>query len=155
MKPSASLQTLADVSTRRRDEALQAFGQAQREHQQAQLQLVQLQGYTQESLQRWTQRASQGISPTLLRTHQTFMGKLDHAVAFQHGVLQRLQLHVEHCREQVFQAERELASLNKYLDRREQTWQRQLQRQEQKNNDEMAANLHRQERSHHAWRPTP
>lgn len=153
MKDSAALNTMIEVATRRRDEALQVLGQAQREHQQAQLQMTQLQGYSAESLQRWGQRASLGFSPALLRTHQTFMGKLDHAVTFQNGVVQRLQLHVEHCHEQWLQTERDLASLQKYLERRQQTWQHQLQRQEQKSNDEMAANLHRQHQGHNDWRP--
>lgn len=152
MKPNPSLDTLVEVATRRRDEALQALGAAQREHLQAEQQMAQLQGYSVESLQRWTQRAQQGISPALLRTQQTFMGKLDYAVAFQRGVLQRLNLNIEHCRERLVQAERELAGLNKYLDRRHLAWQRQLDRQEQKSNDEMAANLHRQHSASHPWK---
>ncbi|NIC41931.1 flagellar export protein FliJ [Aquabacterium sp. A08] len=155
MSTAHALDTVVEVATRRRDEALQALGRAQREHQQAQGQLVQLQDYTRESLQRWQQRAGQGISPTLLRTQQTFMGKLDHAVAFQHGVLQRLQLHIDHCREQLLQAERELASLTKYLERRHQAQQHRLQRQDQKSNDEMAANQHRQHSAAHPWKSTP
>lgn len=153
MKPSASFHTLIEVAMRRRDEALQALGQAQREHQQAQLQMVQLQGYSAESIQRWSQRAAQGVSPTLLHTHQAFMGKLEHAVTFQSGVLQRMQGHIDHCRQQWQQAERELASLQKYQQRRHQTWQQQMQRQDQKSNDEMAANVHRYHSNHSDWRP--
>lgn len=155
MNASAALNTVVEVATRRRDEALQALGRAQREHQQAQQQMAQLQGYSSESLQRWSQRASQGISITLLQTQQNFMGKLDHAVAFQHGVLQRLQGQIDHCQAQLVHAERELASLNKFLDRRHQTWQRQLHRQEQKSNDEMAANQHRLHSAAHPWKSTP
>lgn len=152
MKPSPTFATLVEVATRRRDEALQVLGQAQREHQQAQLQMAQLQGYSAESVQRWSHRAAQGFSPALLRTHQAFMGKLDHAVTFQQGVLARLQLHIDHCREQWLVAERELASLQKYQERRHTTWQRQLERQDQKSNDEMAANLHRHTPGHHDWK---
>jgi len=155
MKPNPSLLTLLELARRRRDEALQALGQAQREQQQAQLQLVQLQGYTSESLQRWALRASQGVAPTLLHTHQTFMLKLDQAIAFQNGVLQRLQLQLDHCHTQLHTAERELASLNKFLERKQTTWQRQVQRQEQKSNDEMAANLHRQASGPSPWKSNP
>lgn len=152
MKTLRALETVVEVATRRRDEALQALGKAQREQQQAEQQLAQLQGYTAESLQRWRQRASVGISATLLQTQQNFMGKLDHAVSFQNGVLQRLQLNIDHCREQLVQAERELASLNKFVERREQAHQHRVQKQDQKANDEMAANQHRQHSTAHLWK---
>ncbi len=152
MNKPTQLTTVLEVCTQRRDEALQALGQAQRELQQAQQQMLQLQGYTAESIQRWSQRATQGISVTLLRTQHQFLDKLDNAVAFQNGVLQRLQLQGEHCQQQVIHAERELASLQKYAERKEKAWQHQLQRQEQKSNDEMAANLHRQNTAATPWK---
>lgn len=152
MKKPANLAPVLEVASLKRDEALRALGQAQREYQQATAQLQQLQGYTQESLQRWGSRATQGVSPMLMATQQTFMAKLEHAVTFQNGVLQRLQLNIDHCQQLVMQAERDLASLNKFAERREQQWQHQLQRQDQRQNDEMAANLHRQNTSGNSWR---
>lgn len=155
MKTSNALQTVVEVATRRRDEALQALGRAQREHQQAQQQMLQLQGYSHESLERWSVRASQGISATLLQTQQNFMGKLDHAVSFQQGVLQRLQQQLDRCQTRLLDTERELASLSKFLDRRHQAWQHQLNRQEQKSNDEMAATQHRLHSAAHPWKSMP
>jgi flagellar FliJ protein len=153
MKKPASLDTILEVATQRRDQALQALAQAQREWQQAQQQMLQLQGYTAESIQRWSQRsAQQGVTSTMLQTQQTFLAKLDHAVAFQNGVLERLQLHVDHCKQLVVQAERELASLQKYAERREHHWQRQQDRQEQRNNDEMAANVHQRNAAPTPWK---
>lgn len=147
MKKPASLATVLEVSTLRRDDALQALVQARREHAQAEQQMAQLRGYTQESLDRWQARARQGVSPMLLQAQQQFMAKLDHAIGFQDGVLERTQKQIERCEQKVQQAERDLAALKKYDERREETWQKQLQHQEQKNNDEMAANLHRQHRA--------
>ena len=152
MKPNPALETLIEVATRRRDEALRALGEAQREHQQAQVQMAQLQGYSDESRQRWSARASQGVSPTLLHTHLTFMGKLEHAVGFQDGVLQRLAQNIQRCQDKVVLAERELASLNKYQERKHQAWQQWRHTQEQKHNDEMAANLHRHRSAQHPWK---
>ena len=152
MKKPASLETVLEVSRLKRDEALQALGAAQREWQQAQTQLAQLQSYSQESQQRWHEKTSVGVTPMLLSAHQQFMAKLEHAMTFQNGVLQRLQLNVTHCQQMVMQAERDLASLNKYSEKREQAWQHQLQRQEQRSNDEMAANLHRLHSSATFWR---
>ena len=147
MKKPASLATVLEVSTLRRDDALQALVQARREHAQAEQQMAQLRGYTQESLDRWQARARQGVSPMLLQAQQQFMAKLDHAIGFQDGVLERTHKQIERCEQKVQEAERDLAALKKYDERREETWQKQLQRQEQKNNDEMAANLHRQHRA--------
>jgi flagellar protein FliJ len=155
MKAPDKLETVVEVATRKRDDALQALARAQREYHSASMQMTQLRGYTQESLSRWSERASRGVTAQLLHTHQTFMGKLDHAVSFQGNVMERLQHHMAHCQQQVMQAERELASLNKYIDRRHQTWQRQLHRQDQKSNDEMAATQHRQHATAHPWRHTP
>ena len=56
---------------------------------------------------------------------------------------QRLRLQVEHRQHELLLAERALAGVGRYNDRRQQSWQHHLDRQEQKSNDEMAAHLHR------------
>lgn len=144
MKKPQDLDAVIEVYTRKRDDMLQSLGHAQRELQQAQQQMDQLQSYAAESQQRWLQRATGGVSPTLILTQRQFMAKLDHAITFQNGVMQRLQLSIDNCQQLLLQAERELAGIHKYIERRTQQWQHQLQRQEQRHNDEMAANLHRQ-----------
>lgn len=155
MKPANALLTVIEVATRKRDEALQQLAQARREQEHALLQMSQLQGYTIESQQRWSARASTGVPVALLHAHQNMMAKLEHAVQFQQGVLQRLAQHVERCEQSVRQAERELASLKKFQQRQLAAWQQHQQRAEQKLNDEMAATQHRQHAHHSPWRPTP
>lgn len=155
MKPPHALLTVIEVATRKRDEALRLLAQARQEQQQALLQMNQLEGYTAESLQRWSTRATLGVSVALLHAHQNLMGKLDHAVQFQQGVLQRLAQNVQRCEHAVLETERELASLKKFQQRRHDLWLRQQQRLEQKINDEMAATQHRQHAHHSPWRPTP
>lgn len=150
-----SLTTVLELALRKRDEALQALGQAQQQHEQAVLQMEQLKGYTAESQQRWRQRAMVGISPTLLLTQQTFMAKLDHAVSFQDGVLNQMMQNIQRCQRSLQEAERELASLQKVQERRVQTWQKSRQQQDQRTNDEMAANQHRQHAQTHPWRSQP
>jgi len=153
--PLQQLATVLELATRRRDQALQALVQAQQEHEQAQAQMNQIKGYSAESLQRWSLRASQGITPSLLRTHQTFMAKLEHAVSFQDGVLARISENIQHRKGQLLDAERELASLQKVQQRRIEDWQKVRQRQEQRNTDEMAANQHRRHAQAHPWRSQP
>ena len=155
MSAPHTLHTVIEVATRERDEALRALAQARHEQHQALLQMSQLQGYTAESQQRWSARAGSGVSMALLHAQQNLMGKLEHAVQFQQGVLQRLAQSVQRHEHAVLESERKLASLKKYQQRRHEAWQRQQQRQEQKANDEMAATQHRQHSQHSPWRPTP
>ena len=155
MKKPASLATVLEVGTLRRNQALQALALAQSEWRNAQQQMAQLNNYGLESEQRWAQRVTQGVSPALLHAHRSFMARIDHAVQFQRGVLERLAGRIEQCQHGVMAAERELASLNKYDERRAQNWRRHLDRQEQKHNDDMAATLHRQHRGTHDWRKVP
>jgi len=156
MKNDAShLTVVLEVALLRRDQALQSLGQAQQQQQQALLQMSQLQGYSVETLQRWSARASGGVSVLLLHTHQTFMGRLEHAQAFQQQQLQQHAAEVQRCQNALIEAERELASLRKYQQRRHQVWLLQQQRQEQKSNDEMAAVQYRLHAGDNPWRSTP
>jgi flagellar FliJ protein len=155
LKGKESLATVLDIATRKREASLQALARARNEQQMALMQMSQLQGYTAESMQRWSQRASRGVSVMLLHTQQSFMTKLEHAVNFQHGVLDRLNQNVQRCQQQLFEAERELASLQKVQQRRIEAWQKDQQRQEQRTTDEMAANQHWQHASAHPWRSQP
>ena len=149
------LTVVLEVALLRRDQALQALGQAQQQQQQALLQMSQLQGYSIETLQRWSERGRNGVSVQLLHTHQVFMGRLEHAQAFQQSQLQQHAAEVQRCQHVLIEAERELASLRKYQQRRHQVWLLQQQRQEQKSNDEMAAVQHRLHAGTNPWRSTP
>lgn len=152
MKRPPDLSLVIEVSRRRRDDALQALARAQRDRQMAELQLQQLSDYSFETQTRWTERATQGVNANLLVHQQHFLGKIDYAVEFQRGVIQRLELHLSHCREQLLLAERELASREQYAQRLQGQWQHHENREEQKRNDEMAMQLHRRRSSPLSWR---
>jgi flagellar FliJ protein len=143
MKKPEPLDRVIEVATLRRDDARVALAQALQEQQQADKQGQQLQDYVVEAQTRWSQRAAQGVTPELLHHHRQFMARIDQAVEFQKGVVQRLRLQVEHRQHELLLAERALAGVGRYNDRRQQSWQHHLDRQEQKSNDEMAAHLHR------------
>lgn len=153
--PAQDLTVVIDVAQRKRDLALQALGQLQHEQRQALLQLNQLQGYSAETGLRWSARSVQGFDGVQLHTQRVFMGRLDHAQAFQQEALQQIAQRLQQCQQQVIQAERELASLRKFQQRRHQVWLLQQQRQEQKSNDEMAAVQHRLHADLHPWRSNP
>ncbi len=148
MKPTRDLAVLMELAQRRRDDAVQALAAVRREQQTAQSQMAQLQAYTREADARWLQRASGGVTPTLLATQRQFVARLEEAIAFQTDVLQRLQERVARAEAQVQHAERALATLQRIQQRRLQRWLEQQRRAEQKATDEMAATQHRRRAAH-------
>lgn len=152
MATDKQLGTVVEVSELRRDDMLRALGQARHALDQGQQQLQQLAAYADESQARWKARASQGVTPQLLHHHRQFMARLDEASRFQQDVIKRLQTEVERCEASLVMAERDLAALNKYVDRKRQVTLQAQERQEQKLNDEMAANAHRQRIAAQLWR---
>ena len=147
MKKPEPLDRVLEVATLRRDNARAALARALQERQQAERQGVQLQDYASEAQTRWSQKAAQGVTPELLYHHRQFMARIDQAVEFQRGVVQRLQLQVDHHQHELLLAERSLAGLGKFDEKRQQSWLHHQNRLEQKNNDEMAAHLHRRNQS--------
>jgi flagellar FliJ protein len=137
-----TLNKVVEIAEKRRDEALGALGQMQRELQIAQDQMDQLQAYSQEAEQRWAVRSATGVDGTLLMHHRQFMAKIDHALDFQRGVLrERLEL-IEQAQGQVHVCERDVAGLRKFTERKQIAVQHRVQRQDQKNTDEMALAIH-------------
>lgn len=142
---STAIQTLnkvVELAHKRRDEALGQMAQLQREMAQAQDQMRQLQSYADEAQTRWSQRSSVGVDANVLQHHRQFMQKIDHAVAFQQGVLGQRQAQIDQAQQRVHVAERDLAGLRKYTDRKVQALLHTAQRQEQKQTDEMALSIH-------------
>ena len=143
---STSLETLGkvvDLALKRRDEALAALAGLQRELTQAQDQMDQLQAYAQEAQQRWAARSAVGVDAALLMHHRQFMAKIDHAIDFQRRVVDDRQALVGRGQAAVHEAERDLAGLRKFTDRKQEALDLRALRREQKSSDEMALNIHR------------
>ena len=137
-----TLNKVVEIAEKRRDEALGALGQMQRELQIAQDQMDQLQAYAQEAEARWAARSAVGVDTALLMHHRQFMHKIHHALEFQNGVLGDRQRHIDNAQEQVHAAERDLAGLRKFAERKQQAIDHKAQRQDQKYTDEMALSIH-------------
>ena len=114
----------------------------QRELRVAQDQMDQLQSYAQEAEQRWAVRSATGVDGTLLMHHRQFMAKIDHALDFQRGVLRERMELIERAQGQVHVCERDVAGLRKFTERKQIAVQHRVQRQDQKNTDEMALAIH-------------
>ena len=77
-KPNA-LSVAVEMATRQRDEARRVLQHAQGAQRAAQDQLQVLQGYAQETENRWGMRAQATVAPEVMIHHYHFMGRLDHA----------------------------------------------------------------------------
>lgn len=150
MNRPRDLGVLLDMAERQRDDAARALARMRQERRAAQGQMDQLHAYTRDAEQRWQQRATVGVSPTLLATHRQFMLKLEEAIAFQANVLQQLDDRIARQEGHLLEAERHLATLQRVQQRWQREWQQHQQRVEQKANDEMAATLHRRRHHPHA-----
>ncbi|GLS15437.1 MULTISPECIES: flagellar export protein FliJ [Hydrogenophaga] len=155
MTPIHTLNKVVELAEKRRDEAVGKLAQQQREMQAAQDQMNQLQSYALEAQARWTTRCQQGVDAQFLFHHRQFMQKIDHAIAFQEGVLSSRQELIDSCQQQVIAAERDVAGLRKYAERQQHALQQRAQRQEQKATDEMALSIHLRQSlaSFHGVRP--
>jgi flagellar FliJ protein len=143
MSDIKTLHKVVDLAEKRRDEARASLAQQQRELQIANDQLQQLQTYAQEAQQRWLARGtSTGVDAQQLLHQRQFMDKIDHALEFQRGVISNREGLIERCQQQLIAAERDVAGLRKYTERKLQLAQQQAQRQEQKATDEMALSIH-------------
>ena len=94
----------------------------------------------------WSQRSSVGVDAQVLHHHRQFMQKIDHAMEFQRGVLAQRQAQLDQAQQQVHVGERDLAGLRKYTDGKVQALLHRAQREEQKQTDEMALNIHLRQR---------
>lgn len=137
-----TLHKVVDIAEKRRDDALGALARKQRELQAAQNQMDQLAAYAQEAEARWAARSAVGVDAALLMHHRQFMQKIHHAMEFQRSVLSEHQQQIDQAQAQVHLAERDLAGLRKFTDRKQQAIDLKVQRQDQKQTDEMALTIH-------------
>ena len=141
-KPNA-LSVAVEMATRQRDEARRVLQHAQGAQRAAQDQLQVLQGYAQETENRWGMRAQSTVAPEVMFHHYHFMGRLDHAAGLQSGVVDDHAQRVALAQQQLRDAEVRLASLRKLLEKRQMEALQAQARRDQKMTDERAALRHR------------
>ena len=141
-KPNA-LSVAVEMATRQRDEARRVLQHAQGAQRAAQDQLQVLQGYAQETENRWGMRAQATVAPEVMFHHYHFMGRLDLAAGLQSGVVDDHAQRVALAQQQLRDAEVRLASLRKLLEKRQMEALQAQARRDQKMTDERAALRHR------------
>lgn len=136
-----SIQVVIDLATQRRDHAGTQLAAAMHALEQAQAQLTQLVDYTAEGQAKWMARSTQGVSGVLVQHQRAFSQKLQEAVDFQNQVIRQKQATVTSAQNILQQAERELATLKKVVERTIQAQQAIVRKREQKQVDEMAMSM--------------
>lgn len=139
MSSLKAFEVAVELAERRRDAARQALKNVQDARHAAQAQLEQLTGYAAETQSRWGMKADSAMQPEVMYHHYQFMGRLDHAIGLQTGVVSGQDVRVDQARQALLEAELRLASLRKVLERRRAEMALQQQRREQKQTDERAA----------------
>lgn len=139
MSALTALHVAVELATRQRDEARRALQDAQSARLAAADQLHQLESYAVETDQRWGMAEHTERSPEVLFHHRHFMGRLDHAIGLQTGVVQDQDARLAQLAQRLLQAELRLSSLRKVVERRQQELARAEMRRDQKQTDERAA----------------
>jgi flagellar FliJ protein len=140
------LSTLLEIAERERDAAAAALVQGQQAVFQLQQQLEQLRVYRGEYEARSPAATGRAAPIELLRCHQGFMQRLDHALSQQLGVLQSAELRVQQLHQGLIAHETRVASVAKLLQRRQREHEAQQERHDQRRNDELALQRHWRQR---------
>ena len=134
-----ALMVAVEVASRKRDDARKVLQDTQAAQQAARDQLDQLEGYARETEARWGLRADTAVQPEVMYHHYQFIGKLEHAIGLQSGVVQDQARRVEQARQALLQAELRLTSLRKVVERKQHELAIAQMRREQKQTDERAS----------------
>jgi flagellar FliJ protein len=134
-----ALSVALEMALRQRDEARRLLQDARNVRQAAQDQLDQLEGYARETQNRWGMRPNAAVQPEVMYHHYQFMGRLDHAVGLQNGVVGAQAERVHAAEKALLATELRLASLKKLVEKRERDALQAQMRREQKQTDERAA----------------
>jgi flagellar protein FliJ len=151
---SQTLHVLLQHSEGQRDEAMLAVQQAQAQERQLAQQAEQLHGYRSEYQQRHPALVGGSTTVDALRTHQSFMARLDQAVQQQALQLKQAQTRAAARRSELLALELRVASVRKLLERRADSLALLAARQDQRLTDDAAANAARRTQPHQspqAW----
>jgi flagellar protein FliJ len=140
---SQALHVLLQHSESQRDEALLALQQIEAQERQLAQQAEQLHGYRSEYQQRHPALVGGSTTVAALRTHQSFMARLDQAMQQQALQLKQAQTRAAARRSDLLALEVRVASVRKLLERRAGSLALLATRQDQRITDDAAANASR------------
>ena len=106
MSSLKAFEVAVELAERRRDAARQALKNVQDARHAAQAQLEQLTGYAAETQGRWGMKADSAMQPEVMYHHYQFMGRLDHAIGLQTGVVSGQDVRVDKARQTLLELRR-------------------------------------------------
>lgn len=139
MSSLGALSVAVELALRKRDEARRVLQDARRAQQAAREQMAQLEGYAQETQNRWGMRANAEVQPQVMYHHYQFMDRLHHAMGLQTTVVNDHEGRIGAAQQALLATELRLASLEKLTEKRRKEWEQLLARRDQKQTDERAA----------------
>ena len=144
MTPPASLDALnllLDRATQERDRLAGELRRGEEVVLRARRQGEQLDGYRGEYTQRWSAQFGRGGAIEIVHCYQSFMQRLDEALAQQQRHIDAAERGVTAVRQALLQAELRVASVKKLIERRQAEQARQQERRDQRQTDETAQHL--------------
>jgi len=133
-----ALNTLLERAASERDQALAALRQADDLAGRQQAQHAQLAAYRVEYQQRWAVQFRQGGAIEIMHCYQSFMQRLDEAMAQQQRQVETAAGAAQQARETLLARETRVASVRKLIERRTAEHQHATDRREQRQTDESA-----------------
>lgn len=143
MSSSNGLQLALDLATRQRDDAGQALALVVRRVEHAHMQMDQLRSYAADTSSRWSVASQACATPQIVGHYYQFMERLDQTIEMQQGAITEVQRQREVARQVLLQAEVRMAGLHRILERRRAEMARMQEQREQRQSDELAAQMHR------------
>ena len=136
-----TLNLLLDRATQERDRLAGELRRGEDVALRARRQGEQLSTYRGEYLQRWGQQFGRGGAIEIVHCYQSFMQRLDEALAQQQRHIDAAERGVTAVRQALLQAELRVASVKKLIERRQAEQARQQERRDQRQTDETAQHL--------------
>lgn len=143
MTAIGGLQVAIDLATRQRDDAGLALAQIVRRFDHARQQLEQLQSYAADTAARWSVTSQASATPQIIGHYYQFMERLDQTITMQQGAIEDVQRQREAARQVLLEAEVRKAGLGRLLEKRRSELARIQSQREQRQSDELAAQMHR------------
>ncbi|MFN0186443.1 MAG: flagellar export protein FliJ [Aquabacterium sp.] len=139
--PFATLTLLLEQAETQRDTAIAALQRADAAARAARAQADDLAAYRQQYRQRWGQRFEQAAGVPLVQCFNGFGGRLDQAIDQQQAMAAQAAVRADEARQALVQREQRVALVRALVDRRRAELQRQQDRRDQRDGDELAQRL--------------
>jgi flagellar FliJ protein len=139
----SGLMVAIDLATRQGDAAGLALAQVVRRFEHARLQLEQLQSYAADTAGRWSVASQASSTPQIVGHYYQFMERLEQTIVMQRAAIADVQRQREAAQKVLLGVEIRMAGLTRLLGKQRSEMARTQAVREQRQSDELAAQMHR------------